>query len=264
MPDNFIQMPISANPPELIIALSHDKVRVQVLPKSESGRPHWQSNFPIQGIFLEERISLAMDAAMLENESLMDSFDGVEILVVDSPSVCIPTHEINSGKLEEIAGRYLRLRSGETLTADIPSGTSGFAYSLPVETLAVLREYYAGAGCLHLASVLWCALNAHEEIITEHPSRLFYIVLGNTMLIFGQTKGKLSFSKSFYVEHQSDIAYYMVACSQMLSPMENWHITLEGETNEPAFPSIPDFQIHHHLQLPSLPNLIAWYRQCES
>lgn len=253
-------MSFPANPPELIISLSSDRVRLQLPEQQENGKPAWTSSFPVKGIFADDQISNALDAALAQNPSLMDQFKDVAILVVDRPNVCVPQFYADQDKLPEIAGRYLKLRAGDTLSADSIPGDTVVAYSVPAGTINVLREYYAGADHLHLTSVLWTAIHQLVTPSGADSSRLFFLTTGNTLLIIGETAGKLTFSRSFFVQDQSDIAYYALACSRMLKPTEHWLLTIKDERSSLAFPKDEYFNLHHQLELPELHTLIARHR----
>jgi hypothetical protein len=138
------------------------------------------------------------------------------------------------------------------------------AYTLPTGTINVLREYYAKVGQVHLTSVLWSGITSQENTVSEDSSGLFFYLSGNTLLVLGEKAGKLTFSKSFYIQDHSDLAYYAVACSRLLKMKNNW-LVLVGDEN-PLFdmPRIPHFAIDHQLKLPALPALIASHRSCAS
>lgn len=252
------------NPPELIISLSRDKVGVHLSGKPQSGRVEWKSSFPVVGGFLEDQISNALDTALYLNPSLIDQFYDVSVVVVDRPNVCVPQFYTGNGMLPEIAGRYLRVRSGDSLSSDFLSGDIAIAYCVPSGTLNVIREYYSNSDQVHLTSVLWHAVHQFSTPAIDLHSRLFYFVTGNSLIIIGEAGGKMTFSKSFYIQDQGDVAYYSIACARMLKPTENWWLTIKDEEGTYEMPGETYFRIHQHLALPDLPTLIATHRSCGS
>ncbi len=257
-------MSTPSNPPELIISLSRDTVRLQLLEHPESGRAYWQSSFPIQGAFLEDQISNALDTALFQNPSLFDPFEQVEIVIIDRPNVCIPQYYLESGQLPQIAGKYLRLSVGDTISTDSNSTDTVIAYTLPSATLHVLREYYSNVSHLHMVSVLWSTLINRDVVFSNQHSRLYFNITGNTLIVLGECDGKLTFSRNFTIHDQGDLMYYSIACSRLLHPREIWHVTIRNESPEFELPQIPHFRFHHHLELPELPTLITQHRLCAS
>lgn len=252
------------NPPELIISLSRDKVGVHLLDQPQSGRVGWKSSFPVVGGFIEDQVSNALDTALYLNPSLMDQFHSVAVVVVDRPNVCIPQFYTGDSMLPEIASRYLRVRSGDTLSSDFISGDIAIAYCVPAGTINLIREYYSKSDQVHLTSVLWNAINQLATPAGDLHSRLFYFVTGNSLIIIGETSGKMTFSKSFYVQDQGDVAYYAIACARMLKPSENWLLTIKDEEVSYGMPGETYFRIHQRLELPDLHTLIATHRSCGS
>jgi hypothetical protein len=256
-------MPIPANPPELIISLSRDKVGLLLSEKPQSGRKAWQFHYPVQGVFLEEQVSNALDAALNQNPSLVDHFDDVAILILDRPNLFLPAFYADNGNLPEIAGRYLSVKSGDILAADAASGDIAIAYSIPSVTIRVLKEYYVTAGQIHMSSVLWNAISQLAPSASNGISRLFFHATENTLFVIGETSGKLTFSKNFYIREQADLSYYVIACSKMISPTENWLVTMkEGAYTLENIAADPNIRIHHRLELPELHTLIARHRSC--
>jgi len=253
-----------ANPPELIISLSRDKVGLRLLDQPEEGIRGWRSSFQVQGVFLEDQISNALDSALNENPSLIDHFNDVAVVVVDRPNILIPEVYSAQERLSEIAGRYLRIRNGDTLSSDAIYDGMVVAYSLPTGTINVLREYYSNAGHIHLISLLWNAICKISPSGAYEHSRLFYFVTGNTLIIIGETSGKLTFSKNFFIQDKGDLAYYMIACRNMLRPKENWLLTMADEHSLFEMPQEPYFKMHDQLTLPELHILIAEHRTCAS
>lgn len=252
------------NPPELIISLSQDKVEVHLLEKPQSGRVGWKSSFPVVGGFMEDQISNALDTALYLNPTLIDQFHDVAVVVVDRPNVCVPQFYTGNGMLPEIAGRYLRVRSGDTLSSDFISGDIAIAYCIPAGAINLIREYYSNSDQVHLTSVLWNAINQLANPSGDQHSRLFYFVTGSSLIIIGETGGKMTFSKSFYIQDQGDVAYYAIACARMLKPKENWLLTIKNEEVSFDMPAETYFKLDHRLELPDLHTLIASHRSCGS
>ena len=253
-----------ANPPELIISLSRDKVGVHLLEHPQSGRAGWKSTFPVVGSFLEDQISNALDSALYLNPSLIDHFQDVAVVLLDRPNICVPQFYAGREQLPEIASRYLRVRSGDTLSSDFTSGNLAIAYCVPTKTISLIREYYSSSDQVHLISVLWNAINQLTAPTEDQPSRLFYLVTGSVLIIIGETNGQLTFSKSFSIQDQGDVAYYVIACARMLKPTENWLLTIKDEEATFNVPNDNYFKLHHRLELPDLHTLIATHRSCGS
>jgi len=252
------------NPPELIISLSRDKVRIDFADQSGAGITNWSSIFPVEGLFLEDQLSAAMDEALLQNPSLMEHIRDVSIVLVDRPNICLPKGYAAEDSLKDIAERYLRIGPGDMLTADSVSGNHAIAYSIPTCTINVFREYYANAGPLHLTSVLWNAIHNLVQPCEKDDSRLFFYISANTLIVIGQTGEKLTFTKSFYIRDRGDLSYYAIACTRMLKPKEKWLLTIMDETRLFDFHGTPQFTIDHQLELPALHQLIARHGSCES
>lgn len=253
-----------ASPPELIISLSRDKVGVYLLEEPQSGRARWKSSFPVVGGFMEDQISNALDSALYLNPSLIEHFNDVALVVVDRPNICVPQFYGGEDKLPEIASRYLRVRSGDTLSSDFTSGDIAIAYCVPAGTINLIREYYSSSDQVHLISVLWNAINQLAAPTVDQHSRLFYFITGSSLIILCDTGGKLTFSKSFYIQDQGDVAYYAIACARMLKPTENWLLTIKDEDVSFSIPNDTYFMLHHRLELPDLHTLIATHRSCGS
>src|SRR5690349_4471804 len=151
----FHHMPATATQPDLIISLSQDKVRLKLVEDPQSGRTAWETSFDVDHIFLEDQISSSLDRIMLENPVLIDDFPCVEIIMLDRPNICVSGQYQDEGQLGQIASRHLRKRIGDTLASDPSENNAVICYTVPTGTLTMLKEYYANAGCCHLASVLW-------------------------------------------------------------------------------------------------------------
>lgn len=250
------------NPPELIISLSRDKVGLYLLDQPDTGRTAWKSDFPLGSVFIEEHITEALDTALYQNPALIDYFNDVAVVMVDRPNVCVPGFYAGQGNLTEIAGRYLKVRAGDTLSADATSCDTVIAYSVPQAMIRILKEYYQNAGHIHLTSLLWNAIHEFIPPASDGTSRLYFFITGHSLIILGQHAGKLSFSRTFHIQDHADLAYYAVACHQLLRPKENWLLTMK---DEPVFFDMPGeafLTFHHQFELPELHTLIARHRSC--
>src|SRR5688572_6700845 len=252
------------NPPELIISLSRDKVRIDFAGQSGAGIGNWTSNYPVEGLYLEDQLSAAIDAALFENPSLMEHFREVSIVLMDRPNICVPKGYASEDNIANIAGRYLRIGPGDLLIADTVSGEHAIAYAIPTCTINVFREYYANVGPLHMSSLLWNAIHHLVQPCEKDDSRLFFYTTANTLIVIGQAADKLTFTKSFYIRDKADLSYYAIACTRLLKPKEKWLLTIMEENRLFDFQGIPQFTIDHQLELPALHHLIARHGSCES
>lgn len=258
-------MPSTTGASDLIILLSQGKVDVRLWMTEGSEAPSGISSFQVQSIFLADQVAGAMDEALLQNPSLLDDFESVDILLVDQPGVIIPSAYADDESLTTIAGRYLRSRTGDIISSDIAAGDVQLAYSLPIGTLNTLREYYSNAGPLHLTSILWSYLFRHDRFSAPSvTSRLFFLMMDDSMVILGEKEGKLSFARNFRIYGPGDLLYFALACSRMLHADEHWHVALSGEKVRFEMPYTSFFSFHHHLELPGLQHLIAHHRSCGS
>ena len=257
-------MSTSAIQPDLIISLSRDRVRLNISEDAESGRPAWQTSFDVDHIFLQEQISMSLDKALLENPSLFDQFPCVEIVVLDRPNICVSRKFLENGKLGEIASRHLRLRAGDTLTTDLSALDTVFCYSLPTETLQMLKEYYSNINCNHLSSIIWHALVSKEPMTRQDTTRLYFTLAGDTLVLLAERNKKLIFSKNFTIRDKGDFLYYSIACSRMLKANEHWFVTTQDEGVKYDIPPDHFLKINKQLSLPSLRVLMAQYNVCES
>ena len=255
-------MSSAAGQPDLIIALSRDKVSLNLSANSAQGRNNLIRSFEVDDIFLEEQISQSLDQVLTENPVLIDQFPCVEIILIDRPNITMPATYTDTQKMAEIASRYLRLRKGDTLTSDATGEKSILCYTIPTDTLQMLREYYANTGVTHLSSVVWQALSSRQNNLDT--TRTYFTIIYNTLIVLASENGKLTFSKNFTIRDEADLIYYAIACSRMLKSKEQWFITIENE--EPAFemPGDSVIKIDQQLSLPSLHVLMAQYKPCES
>ena len=144
-----------SNQPDLIITLSRDKVILDLSALPEEGRNHWKTAFDVEGLFLEEKIARSMDEVLLQNPVLIDHFSCVDVVVLDRPHVAIPKHYIQQQQASAIASKYLRLRTGDTLTSDLTSNGVAMCYTLPASTVFMLKEYYSNISITHISSLIW-------------------------------------------------------------------------------------------------------------
>ncbi len=253
-------MAIPVNLPELIISLSHDHVSLAISGNEDTGRDQWAGSYPIDALFIKDQLSQVFDEALSANPSLIDHFDQVEVVVIDSPHFCLPRHYAEDERLTEIAGRYLRNRNGDQLMADQISSNNVLAYNFPQGTLDLIHEYYANAGQQHLTSILWNAIHEHISELPHNGLRLFHILKGNTLIVLGENGGKLTFTKTWIVPEKEDLHYYMFACDKLLQPAENYSVVITDEAVGLKLEEVPEFRFHHHLVLAPLSTLIARHR----
>ncbi len=248
------------NLPDLIISLSHDNVRLQLLDNANTGIDPWDANYPIEALFSEEELSQVFDTALNANPALIDQFNQVEVVVVDSPNLCLPEHYGADDTWSAIAGRYLRNRKGDKLISDAIADDSLLAYNLPLGAINLIHEYYANAGQQHLISILWSAIHDHVKDLPDTGLRLFYALKGKTLIVLGASAGKLVFTKIYFVPEKEDVHYYTIACHKLMQPVDSWLVTLEGEVNSFKLEDVPDFRFQHTLTLPDTATLVARHR----
>ncbi|MEP6795634.1 MAG: DUF3822 family protein [Saprospiraceae bacterium] len=250
--------------PDLIIALSQDRVSLNMSENTSKGRSSWHTSFKIDSIFLVEQISHALDQALFENPALMDPFPYVEIIVLDRPHFCVSRHYADQGKLGEIASRYLRMRVGDTLSTDASENDAVICYSLPTETLIMLKEYYSNLDCHHLNSVLWNNFSTQQARPEKDKVRMYLTLMGDMLILMAEKNTKLIFSKTFLIKEQGDLYYYSIACNRMLRTDENWSVELKDEPGTFELPGDSILKIEKRLSLPSLPVLMSQYKVCGS
>ncbi len=254
-------MSSAASQPDLIITLSRDKVSLSLTANNE-GRLNLNKSFGVDGIFMEDQIAQSLDQILMDNPVLIDQFPCVEIILIDRPNITMPSMYAGNEKLAEIASRHLRLRAGDTLTTDAAGDKAVLCYTMPTDTLRMLREYYANITVTHLSSVLWQPIS-HQQNVTDKNITCFKFIY-NTLIVLASEKGKLTFSKNFPIKDEADLFYYAMACSRMLKSREQWLITIENEDNELEMPRDSILRIDQHLSLPSLHVLMSQYKPCES
>jgi hypothetical protein len=249
--------------PELIISLSHDKVNVHLLALPHKRLTAWKTSFPITGDFVSDQISMALDRALTENPDLVDNFPCVYLLVMDRPNLQMPSYLEENGKLAEVASRHLRVRMGDRLTTDPTSENSLICYSLPRETLNVLREYYRSIDSIHIVSLLWKAIQGDSQDLSSGKPRMFATLLGNMFFVLATRESKLIFSKLFIIREQTDVEFYSIACNRLLKPEKIYWITVRDEFSSFAEPKDHYVRFDEHLSFPSLADLLAKYKPCE-
>jgi len=251
-----------ASQPELIIALSRDKVTLNLSGLKEQDRKYWKTSFSMDGIFLNEQISRSLDQVLFENDFLVEHIPCVEIILVDRPHISVPRYYADNGQLPDIASRYLRLRMGDTLTSDDTQTGSVFCYTIPANTLQMLKEYYANIQVIHLASVLWQALA--DERASVDGKLICYTILQDTLIAFASKNNKLVFSKTFHLRSEADLSYYSLACSRLVHPDENWLITIDKEESTYDISAGSSLHISRHITLPSIHLLVDQFKKCGS
>ena len=256
-------MSSTAIQPDLIISLSQDKVRLNLLANPETGRSSWKSSFDIEHLFLEEQIAQSLDQALLENPSLIDEFPCVEIIVLDRPNICLSRRYVDQGLLGEIASRHLRLRVGDTLTADSTDHDAVICYSVPTDTLLMLKEYYSNIGCSHLSSILWYSLSSKYSFPEQDITRLYFTIMADSLVMLAVKNKKIIFSKNFRIRNQADVSYYAIACSRMLKANQHWLVSIQDEEVKFEMPGDTILKIDQHVHLPSLHVLMSQYKVCE-
>ncbi|HZV71797.1 MAG TPA: DUF3822 family protein [Saprospiraceae bacterium] len=250
--------------PDLIISLSQDRVRLSLSENSSLGRSGWQASFKVDSLFLEDQISRSLDSALLENPTLMEEFSCVEIIILDRPNICVSKHYADQGKLGEIASRYLRLRTGDSLATDPSENDALICYTVPTETLTMLKEYYADIGCHHFSTLLWNHFLTQLARPSHDETRLYLTLTGDLLIILAEKNNKLIFSKNFEIKEIGDLYYYSIACSRMLNASENWLVMIEEEEEKYEMPGDSILKIEKRLRLPSLDVLMVQYKVCVS
>lgn len=249
--------------PELIISLSHDKVNVHLLAFPHKRLNAWKTSFPISGDFVSDQVSRALDLALAENPDLLDHFPCVYLIVMDRPNLQMPAYLRDNGKLAEVASRHLRMRMGDSLTTDSTSESSLICYSLPRETLVVLKEYYRSIDSIHIVSLLWKAIQDSGKELSSNKLSMFSALIGNMFFVLAGRDHKLIFSKHFVIREQADVEYFSIACKRLLKPEKIYWITIRDEFSSFAEPKDHYIRFDEHLSFPTLADLLAKYKPCE-
>lgn len=257
------KMSTAASQPDLIIALSHDMVQINLSGQPDTGRTQWKTSFEISGLFLNDQIAQSLDQLMMDNPSLIAQFPCVEIVVMDRPNITLPQLYIDNGQLPEIASRYLRLRLGDTLATDNAGTDNVFCFTVPTETLQLLKEYYANFRITHFSAVLWQQLSERQSGLDKSKSALYLTCLQGVLIILAQRNGKLIFSKNISVTGETDFLYYSVAISRMLNLEEHWLISIQDEEAGFEVPFDSVLRIDQRLVLPNIHELLAQHKPCE-
>lgn len=247
--------------PDLIIRLGHDALGL-AMPSRPGGS--WQSDYQVKGWFRATEIASVMDRAFADNPALFTA-DRVEVLVTHFPHALLPAYMQDEAALGELMRKYIRVRNGDKIHVEHVPADGQIGFALPQSLLDVLREYFAKARPLHLAAILWQAVNARQPIISaaSGDSRLWISVNGQLMTALFRSRGRLVFSKIFHVTTESDIVYFCSALHRLLKPLDATWVTVDGQASAP----VPDALRHvatDRLHLPGLPALIEEYRTCGS
>lgn len=253
----------AAQQPELIISLSHDKVKVHLLAFPDKRLKAWKTSFPISGDFVSDQISQALDVALAENPDLLDHFPCVYLVVMDRPNLQMPAYLKANGKLAAVASRHLRVRIGDSLTIDEAADNNLICYSLPKETLSVLQEYYRSIDSIHIVSLLWSAIRDDLKDHSSQENRMFVTIINNTMFVLANHSNKLIFSKHFTIRHQDDVEYFTIACQRLLKPGRMYWMIVREEVSSFTEPKDHYIRFDEHLSFPALADLLAKYRPCE-
>jgi hypothetical protein len=253
----------AANPSDLIISLSHDKVTLNLIELPEKHRSQVKATFGVDSIFLEEQMAKSMDQVLTDHPSLIDQFSCVDIIVMDRPNVNIPRFYTQNATAAEIASRYLRVRKGDTLATDDSGHDSVFCYTMPIGTLQMLKEYYSNVRLTHLSSLVWNTLSGYQQNL-QNETLTYYIVLENILVVLASKNGKLIFSKNVRISDEADLFYYTIACGRMLKSTLHWLVSIENEDFSYEMPGESILKIDQHLMLPALHILMAQYKECVS
>ncbi len=254
-----------ADLPDLIIALSHSQVELRMEGRTEIAlSPSLSVHGMLYGLWNTDHLIQVLDTTLTERPALLEPFDDVAILFIDRPHIFVPAPRGATFDLDALAGKYLRSRAGDLLTADAIAGDMVNAYAVPRDLIRVIQEYYSNAMHVHLSSVIWSALRDHD-LFKNHPSsRVFFLQWGNHLMVLREENGRLIFSRIYPVTDQGDLFYYTLACHRLLCPLECWHITVKGDAVPFEMPHTPYITLDHHLELSPLALLVAHYRSCVS
>lgn len=245
------------NQPDLLIALSRDKVSMHFV----SSKGTWKATYPIEGAFSNDQIAACLDHALSVHPEMIDQLGCVEVILLDQPSLFLANYYHNRHHLTSISRRYFRLRAGESIATDITDPIF-FCYTLPLETLSTIKEYYANASCTHFASVLWNALST--GIAVSEDVSVYHIPFDNIYIVMGVRHGKLIFAKNFTIHHQDDQSYYALAVSRMLKPKSHFLMQIMDRPATFTWPYDSLVTVDQTIYLPSLTGLMALYKPCGS
>jgi hypothetical protein len=177
----------------------------------------------------------------------------------------LPAYLRDEAALGDLMRKYIRIRKGDEIHLEQLPAEGRMGYTFPQSVLDVLREYFANARPLHLAAILWQAVNARQPGVTSASgdSRLWINVNGQLMTVLCRAQGRLVFSKVFTVAAESDMVYFTAALCRLLKPGETTWVTVDGQANAPV-PAALRRLATDRLHLPGLPALIEEYRSCGS
>ena len=256
-------MPATAAQTDLIIALSRDKLVIDLPAGGGTSMSGWRNEYPIGNLFLSERVAMSMDKALTQQPDLFGQFSSVEIVVLDRPGLPLPKNLLRQFSLTDLCEKYLSLRAGDILRSDAMSEDILICYTFPSETLQVLSEYYANIKMTHFASIIWQAINSSSSTDSK-DSNTYFVVFQNLLMVISSTEGKISFLRSFRVQTQSDLYYFMIACGRMLQSKSHWLITIEDDPAKFEMPGSSFLKIDNQVSLPNIHTLAAQYQQCAS
>jgi hypothetical protein len=247
--------------PDLIIRLGHDALGL-AMPARPGGS--WQSDYRVKGWFRPTEIASVLDKAFADNPDLFTA-NRVEVLVTHFPHALLPAYLQDEAALDALVRKYIRVRKGDEIQVESVSAQGRMGYALPQRVLDILREYFAKARPVHLAAVLWQAVNTRQPGVTSEAGdgRLWINVNGQLMTALFRAQGRLAFSKVFTATAESDIIYYCSALHRLLKPMHTTWVTMDGQASEPVPAALRPLGTDR-LHLPGMSTLIEEYRACGS
>ena len=247
--------------PDLIIRLGHDALGL-AMPARPGGS--WQSDYRVRGWFRPTEIAAVLDKAFADNPDLFAA-DRVEVLVTHFPHTLLPAYLEDEAALGDLIRKYIRVRMGDEIHLEPLPAEGRMGYTLPHAVFDVLREYFAHARPLHLAAILWQAVNARHPATTpgEGDSHLWVNANGQLLTVLLRAQGRLVFSKVFSITAESDTIYFTAALCRLLKPAETTWVTVDGQAKT-AVPAALRHLATDRLHLPGLPALIEEYRACGS
>ena len=254
----------SEQPPDLIISLSHNAIGLQLSGRAEKGRTAWSASYPIEVLFQEDQLADVLDRALTENPFLLDTMDQVDVLFVDFPHLYIPSSQTDDSQWRQLADRYLRRRDGDQWVLDPLSDDSMMTYPVPSVMVNLIREYFANSGHIHLSSVLWTAITQHLSPEQKEGNRLYYFLLGDTLLVLAGLGDKLTLTRACYAPQKEDLRYYCIAYDKLMQPIECMQVTVVDLPVEFRLESLPGVRVSGTISLPEIQTLIAGYRSCAS
>ncbi len=254
----------SEQPPDLIISLSHHAVGLQLSGHAEKGRTAWSAHYPIEVLFQEDQLAGVLDQALTENPVLMDTMEQVDVLFVDFPHLYIPPSHTDDTQWRQLANRYLRHRDGDQWVQDPLKDDSMMTYPVPAVMVNLISEYFANPGHMHLSSVLWTAITQNLSPEQNEGNRLYYFLLGKTLLILGASGDQLTFTRACYAPEKEDLRYYCIAYDRLIQPVESMQVTVADLPVGYKLDALSGVRVKSSISLPEIQTLIAGYRSCAS